>query len=122
MFSTHLSKVSTLPTGYQLLGGAMLLSLAGLMLTALWIVAGSQVARADHRQALLRMEQNAVVSCVQTLGGQALNNCLLLARAANYSMDPNRVASNETGFALTTAMTPRAVTQVLLPVSLIALR
>jgi hypothetical protein len=122
MFPTYLPKFYALPTGYQILGGSLLLGLAALILTAVGAVAGGQVARSDHRQVLLRMEHNAVVSCEKTLGGSALNNCLLLARAANYSMDPNRVASNETGFALTTAMTPRAVTQVLLPVSLIALR
>lgn len=122
MFSTHLPKVSTVPTGYQFLGGIMLLTVGALLLTAVGAVAGGQVTRADHRQSLLRLEQNAVVYCVETLGGKALNNCLLQARAADYSMEPSRIASNEPGFPQTMAMAPRVVTQVLIPASLVALR
>lgn len=102
MFSTHLPKVDIVPREYLYLGAGLLLIVA--MLIAIATVAGDEVRKAKIRDSRLASQQTAVVYCVETQRGIALNSCIQQAKADPYDTDQTTVADNSAAFSRSAAV------------------
>jgi hypothetical protein len=111
MFSTHLQKINTVPREYLYLGGALLVMVG--LLTAVAAVASGQVNRAQLRESLQTSQQSAVVNCVETLRGTALNSCMQQAKADPYGDAP--AIAGGSGPAFSRSVTGLPAAQALMP-------
>jgi hypothetical protein len=79
MFSSQLPKKNPLPFESLFAGVGLLLVVA--LLAGIASVASGQVKKAELRESLLASQRTAMASCLESLGGSALNQCLIDARA-----------------------------------------
>jgi len=115
MFSSHLPKINSLPREYMFAGAGLLLVVG--MLVGIAIVASGQVKKAELRESMLASQRTAMVSCLETLGGAALNKCLIQAQAGpDLSPRTTTLADNSAGFSRSSSASA-GKSQGLIPVS-----
>lgn len=97
MFSNHLPKISRTPSQYIFSGVGLLLVIGLLMGIA--TVASGQVKKAELRESMLASQRTAVMQCLETQLGAALNSCIVQANAAPDSGNTvTTLADNSGGF------------------------
>lgn len=97
MFSSHLPKVHSIPREYIFAGVGLLLVVG--MLMGIAKVASGQVQKAELRESVLASQRTAMVQCMETLGGTALNKCIIQAQASpEVAGRITTLADNSAGF------------------------
>lgn len=114
MFSSHLPTVHTVPREYLFAGAGLLLVIS--MLVGIAMVAGGQVKKAELRESMLASQRTAIVQCMETLGGAALNKCIIQAQASPDAANRTTLAENSGSFSRSTAVSASSG-QALIPVA-----
>lgn len=123
MFSTQMPPVHTVPREYFYLSAGVVLMVG--LLAAIAMVASGEVKKAQTRDSMLASQQTAVVSCVETLRGAAISNCMRHARADVYNDGAkSTVAGNDPAGAVMASGQARAPADNMgmMPVSFSAVR